>query len=195
MNKLIDLGCHKFEGLNVLLKNNIIDSSYRVYCFEANPNVYYEALEKIGDNVKNVESLHLFNCAISNKNAIVNFNLDQSKTNQACNILSNPPAEDVVWGASYTWTQTQVKSISAKSLFKICDIKETDKVKIKCDIEGAEFEFLWDLLTCENLSSISEIMVEWHERFWHPNQEPKIIEKNTLIKEFEEKNILIKFWD
>jgi FkbM family methyltransferase len=195
MNKLIDLGSHKFEGLNVLLNTGIIDSSYRVYCFEANPNVYHQALEKIQENIQKVDTIHLYNCAISNKNEIINFNLDQSKTNQACNILPEPPAEDVVWGGSYTWTQIQIKSISAKTLLKICDIKPEDKVKIKCDIEGAEFEFLWDLLTCDNLSTISEIMVEWHERFWHPTQEPKILEKNQLIEQFKNKNILIKFWD
>jgi hypothetical protein len=105
------------------------------------------------------------------------------------------PAEDVVWGGSYTWTQVSVNSVSAKTLLKMCDIRPVDKVKIKCDIEGAEFIFLRDLLNCEDLSSISEIMIEWHERFCYPDHEAKALEKKEIIRLLTERGILVRYWD
>lgn len=195
MNKLIDLGSHMFEGLNGLLRNGVVDSSYGVYCFEPNPNVYQKALGCLDENCKNFSFLNLYNYAVSNTDEIINFNLDESKTSQSCNILENPPDCDVVYGGPpYTWTQVSVKSISANTLLDTCNIQSDDRVKIKCDVEGAEFVFLWDLLKCDRLSCISEIMVEWHERFWYPNHEPKIHEKNELIQHFIEKNVSIKDW-
>lgn len=195
MNKLIDLGCHMFEGLNTLLKNGVVDSSYSVYCFEPNPNVFPKTKERLEETSKNFQNLYLYNCAVSDRDGTITFNLDQSKTNQACNILENPPAEDVVWGGSYTWSQVSVESVSAKTLFKMCNIKPEDRVKIKCDIEGAEFVFLSDLLKCYDLSFISEIMVEWHERFWYPNHEAKAQEKKELIRQLTERDILVRYWD
>jgi len=194
MNKLIDLGCHMFEGLNTLLNNGVIDSSYSVYCFEPNPNVFPRTKESLEETSAKFQNLYLHNCAVSDRDGVITFNLDQSKTNQACNILENPPPKDVVWGGSYTWTQISVNSVSAKTLLKMCDIQHGDKVKIKCDIEGAEFVFLSDLLKCDDLSCISEIMIEWHERFWYPNHEVKEQEKKELIRQLTERDILVSCW-
>jgi len=177
-NKLIDLGSHKFEGLNHLYNKNIIDSSYGIYCFEPNPNVYSEALKKLEENTKNFQYINLYDYAVGNKDDIVTFNLDKSKTSEACNILSDPPNLKELWKQpEWEWSKIQVKCISANTLFKLCDIQPTDSVKIKCDIEGAEFEFLKDLLNCKNLFTVNQLIIEWHDGFWYENRNVKIQEK------------------
>jgi len=194
VNKLIDLGCHVFEGLNTILKNGVVDSSYSVYCFEPNPNVFPHTKARLENVSKKFCSVQLHNLAISDKDGTVTFNLDQSKTNQACNILDNPPDRDVLWGGQYIWSKTNVDSVSAKTLMKLCDVQPDDQVKIKCDIEGAEFVFLNNLLACENLSPIKEMLIEWHDRFWYPNHQAKEREKDELVRRLTERGIVVKYW-
>lgn len=195
MNKLIDLGAHTFEGINHLRNRGIIDSSYGIYSFEPNPNVYNKALQKLEENAKNFQYLNLYDYAVGNKDKEVVFHLDESKTSEACNILNQPPNLKELWQRpNWVWTQINVKCISAKTLFELCDIQPNDYVKIKCDIEGAEFEFLKDLLDNKDLSMVKQLIVEWHDGFWYENREPKIKEKHELTNAFLSKNISILEW-
>jgi FkbM family methyltransferase len=79
-----------FEGLSILLKTGVIDSSYSVYCFEPNPNVFPKTMDRVEETSKQFQNLYLYNYAVSDRDGTITFNLDQSKTNQACNILDNP---------------------------------------------------------------------------------------------------------
>lgn len=194
MNKLIDLGSHLFEGINLLLDKGNVDSTYTVYSFEANPFICEKASEKLLDNSKKFKNLYLYNYAAGDSDGTIYFNLDETNLNQACNILENPPEVDIWYKSRYKWKKIPVPSISAKSLIQLCDIKLDDNVKIKCDIEGAEFCFLWDLLKLDDISFIKEMYVEWHHRYWYPEENKKEEEKNILIDKFREKNILINEW-
>ena len=139
MNKLLDLGAHTFEGINHLLHRGIIDSSYGIYSFEPNPTVYNKALKKLEENAKKFQYLNLYDYAVGNKDEEVVFHLDESKVSEACNILDQPPNLKELWQRpEWNWTQINVKCISAKTLFELCDIQANDYVKIKCDIEGYE---------------------------------------------------------
>lgn len=195
MNKFIDLGCHVLDGLSGFLSNGMIDKSYSVYCFEANPNVYPEAVENSEKYKDKVASIQIYNRAISNSDEEVLFNVEKTNNkSNACNLLSVPPSRDVVYGATFSWTQVHVQGISAKTLMEMCAVSPDDRVKIKCDIEGGEFDFLWDLLNWESISCVKEMYIEWHERFWYPMHVPKIEEKKTLIHKLTEKGIAVHEW-
>jgi FkbM family methyltransferase len=194
MNKLIDLGCHGLEGLESLLASGHIDSTYHVYSFEANPYVYVKALDAADSVQTKFASLTVYNCAVCDMDGIVPFNIEKNKTSNACNILETPPDSDVVYGSSFSWTRIPVNSVCAETLLEICDVSSNDSVKVKCDIEGAEFVFLTDLLRCKNLQPIKELYVEWHERFWYPDHEPKVAEKQELIRQLRLHNIVVNEW-
>ncbi len=194
MNKFIDLGCHGLEGLESILSTGAIDHTYSVYSFEANPYVYVKALDR-ADVIRNrFSSLTVYNCAVLDTDGIVPFNIEKNKTSNACNALESPPEMDVVYGASFSWSQIPVNSICAETLLYVCDASETDNIKIKCDIEGAEFLFLSDLLKSSRLNCVKEIYIEWHDRFWYPNHEKKIAEKKELIDQLRLNNIIVHEW-
>lgn len=195
MNKLLDLGCHTLQGLDELLKHGILDSTYSVYSFEANPNVYSDAVAAAPSFSHRVASIQVYNYAVGETDEQIIFNIDKTNNkSNACNLLETPPSRDVVYGTTYSWSQIRVPGISAKTLMKLCDVSPQDNVKIKCDIEGAEFGFLWSLLSWEGISCVKEMYIEWHERFWYPMHVPKVEEKKTLIHKLTEKGIAVYDW-
>jgi len=194
MHKFIDLGSHMLDGVDIFLNHGAINSSYSVYCFEANPYVYSRALDKVDEMNKKFSQFAMHNIAVGNEDGIINLNVEKNKTSNACNILEMPPVADVVYGAVFDWSQIPVRSMCAKTLLHTCSVCSDDSVIIKCDIEGAEFAFLNDLLQIEDITPIKQMFVEWHDRFWYPQHEQMIAEKNRLIQQFTQRNIIISEW-
>lgn len=194
MNKCIDLGSHMLDGLDALLSHQVIDNSYAVYCFEANPYVYSRSLDRVEAMTKKFSKFMLYNIAVGNDDGIINLNVEENKVSNACNILETPPNTDVVYGAVFNWSQIPVRSICAQTLLHNCGVCEEDSVVIKCDIEGAEFAFLNDLLQIRDLSPIKKMFIEWHERFWFPHHQQMVEEKTRLIGELTKRNISVVEW-
>lgn len=187
---LIDLGSHKYEGLSKLIKDGIVDNSFFVYCYEANPNVFREA-----KNTFSFEYLESYNEAVSNFDGEATLNLDESQISQGCNIIADPPSEDVLWKTKYKWTPTNIKCVSIDTVLERCNLNEEDIVLVKCDIEGSEFEVLEMLLKNKNLNNIKQIFVEWHERFWHPNEKEKELKKQELTRLLIDNKIEVINWE
>lgn len=195
MKKIVDLGCHKLEGLMNLYNSKNIDSSFKVYCFEPNPFIFKKTLEEVKKNKSKFISIDAFNLAVGNEDRKMYMNIDETQESQACNVLLNPPNMDMQYGNRFNWTNNvEVDCISSRTLFQMCEICEEDRVKIKCDIEGSEFLFLEDLLKNPLIRTIEEMYIEWHERFWWPNHGEKIIEKNNLINKIQNLNIKVNTW-
>ncbi len=192
-NILIDLGCHKFEGLNKLLNDNIIDHTFFVHAYEANPYVFEES--NLNKKMFNFANFEHYNEAVTNYDGEIVLNLDQTNKSQGCNILPEPPSEDVLWKTKYEWKHIKIPCVSIKNVLSRCDIKPDDNLIIKCDIEGSEFDVLKMLLVDCHLTNVTKILVEWHERFWFPNHSIKIKQKEELISKFKEQNIILEYWE
>lgn len=190
---LLDLGSHKLEGLTKLIKNNQIDDDYHVYCYEANPFVYKESLKKKSEFL--FKCIEISNLAVSDFNGNVFLNLDESKESQGCNILKDPPREDVTWKTKYYWTKMEIECISIERILENINIKSNDEIVIKCDIEGSEFEVLKMLLSSKYVENVKKIYVEWHERLWHPNTEFKVEEKKDIINKIKKNDIELIEWE
>ena len=52
MNVFLDCGTHLCQGLLEFHENKIINSSYKIYIFEANPTTYGYAFHRIKQNNK-----------------------------------------------------------------------------------------------------------------------------------------------
>jgi FkbM family methyltransferase len=195
MKKIIDLGCHKLEGLLNLYNSGKIDSDFKVYCFEPNPFIFEKTLNEVKIHKNKFVDIILFNFAVGDEDKTLFMNIDETQNSQACNTLPNPPEKDIVYNCRWNWVKKiEVKSISSKTLFELCEIKENDYLIIKCDIEGSEFVFLDNLLKNPLIKTLREVYIEWHERFWYPNHGQKIIEKNYLINSLNNLNIKVNTW-
>lgn len=192
-NIAIDLGSHKLEGLRNMLEKKIIDEKYYVHCYEANPYVYEKSL--LCKSEFCFLDLKIFNKAVSNYNGKALLNLDESKTSQGCNILENPPDQDPLWKTKYSWTSMETECISIISILENIGLEKDDNIVLKCDIEGSEFEVLSSILDSEYVKNFKTILVEWHERLWHPNIEEKLSKKNKIINKIKEKNIELLDWE
>jgi FkbM family methyltransferase len=192
-NILLDLGSHKFEGLNLLLKKGIINNTFRVYCYEGNPNVFNEVKNKLSSFL--FSHIELKNEVVSDFDGMINFNIDESGMSQGCNALLSPPNEDVLWKTKYKWNKITVPCVSIDSVLEECDIKPEDSVFVKCDIEGSEFEVLSMLLKSPYIFNVKRLFVEWHDRLWFPNNDLKIQQKQDLIYMFNMLNIEVEEWE
>ena len=189
-NILLDLGCHKFEGLTKLLVDKIIDDSFHVYCYEANPNISVNTKHNF-----NFKTLELFNEAVSDFDGEIFFNLDETNISQGCNILENPPCEDILWKTKYKWKNIKIPCVSADTVLSRCDISSDDRVYIKCDIEGAEFDVLPMILKSPHIFNIHRLFVEWHDRFWYPDHLEKQNQKQQIINMFNMIHVKVEDWD
>jgi len=188
-NIFIDLGSHKFEGMSKLLLEKIIDSNFVVHSYEANPNII------ISQNNFNFKSFFLFNEAVSDFDGEILLNLDETNISQGCNILENPPCEDVLWKTKYKWKSMNIPCVSIDTVLSRCNILSDDCVYIKCDIEGSEFDVLPMLLKSPYIFNIKRLFVEWHDRFWYPNEQQKQKQKQDIINMFDMLDIKVENWE
>lgn len=119
----IDVGCHKGEILDLILK---AAPNHRHYAFEPIPSLFQQ-LEK-----KYPTQAHLFNCALSNEKGETTFNY-----------VKNAPAYSGIKERRYDIENPDIEKISVK-LEKLDDlIPENENIAlIKIDVEGGEFNVL-----------------------------------------------------
>lgn len=196
MNIFIDGGTNFFQGLTVFHERLNFDETWQIYCFEANPETYERATQKVPTWLRNCNFTFL-NQALSSTNGVVKVNCASSDDscmsyydgvlwknwarriagrirrllnispyrNQGSNILENPPTVD--GDHVFRYKTYEIEAVSLRDfLEKLTETQKMGKVAIKLDIEGAEFDVLDDLFASPIISSIDELYVEFHERFF-----------------------------
>ena len=196
----IDCGTHMFQGFKEFSQTHAIDLSWECYSFEANPITYSRSKDIYEQLVKEGYNLTHRNVAVSSYNGTIKVNCEGTDQNwelgwgQGSNTLENPPTVDKLWGheLKYFDTSRRVKSIDFSDFIKeVCN--EEDYVLIKMDIEGSEFDVLDHLLSSTSASLISEIYVEFHERFFEDSENRK--EKKESYKvAFEKLGVKFNEW-
>jgi hypothetical protein len=85
--------------------------------------------------------------------------------NQGSNILANPPSTDN--DHIFRYRKYIIQSVRLADLvLQVAREHRPETIVVKLDIEGAEFEVLQDLFETEAASKISQLHVEFHERFF-----------------------------
>lgn len=202
MKHYIDLGTHKFEGLQEFSEKLNIDNSWSVYCYEANPFVYEKASELKKEKEEKYIKFVFENKAVLDENGFITFhahkgawwsqdgNRYDDSWDWGSNALDKPPVYDTGNGTVFDNVDCTVPSIDILDIFNpICENDTEAEIYIKCDIEGSEFAVLPRLLESPHINKIKKIFIEWHERFWSTNgtgeYEQRVIEKNEIIKKME----------
>jgi len=118
----IDIGCHKGEILDLMIKNS---PSGLHYGFEPIPDLFKKLKKKYAKN----SNIRLFNCALS-----------ETKGDTTFNYVVNAPAYSGIKQRSYDRKDAKIELINVK-LERLDDvIPPNEKISlIKIDVEGAEY--------------------------------------------------------
>jgi FkbM family methyltransferase len=81
MNIFIDGGTNRFQGLTAFHKRLNFDETWKVYCFEANPETYKDSIKRVPTWLKNL-NFQFFNQAISSADGFVTVNC--ASTDDSC---------------------------------------------------------------------------------------------------------------
>ncbi len=165
----LDCGSHHLEGLVNFLDNGTIDTSYKIHCFEANPECF------LSERVKNIKykelDITIHNKAVWVEDGTILFNQEnhnESRSGSPSDGKSNIDG----WGSSVSGINfkhpgysnpVEVESIDFSRF--VSELPTNCKIVCKLDIEGSEFEVLEKMLLDGTIDRISEIYIEFHERF------------------------------
>lgn len=143
-DKPLIIDCGANIGMSVLFFKDMYPKS-KILAFEPNPNSF--ALLKLNMQVNNIQGVQLFNCALNDRNGSVDFYV--------------PEQRGSLNGSSINGHNNGNKiSVKGKKLSDYISNKKIDFLKL--DIEGAEQKVIEDLRRHNVLSSVDEIIVEYH---------------------------------
>jgi FkbM family methyltransferase len=187
VNCLIDCGTHYFQGLNKLNSIYHFDDNWIIYSFEANPQTFAESLKY----KPQLNNLFHINKAVSTKNGISTINCDIN-CGQGSNILENPPRKDILYGNSFSYSSSSIETID---LCNFIDQIDADRLILKLDIEGEEFNILPKIIETNVYKKINILYIEFHERFFIDKIDKMIEQKNYYINFLQKKDIKTILWN
>lgn len=191
-NIFLDCGTHLCEGLIDFYNKGIIDDSFEIYTFEANPAC------NINERVKQLSfNVTAYNKAVWIKDGFVSFNQENHQKSKTGSPSDNWSVVDG-WGSSIDGigfnhpgydTQVNVPSIDFSNF--ISQLPVDSNIICKMDIEGSEFQVLRHLIKQETIIKIKELYVEFHERFMPSESEET---KNYLINVIQNMGVKVNIW-
>jgi FkbM family methyltransferase len=191
-NIFLDCGTHLCEGLNEFYKKCIIDDSFEIHVFEANPacNIS-ERIKKYSLNITVHEK------AVWVKDGFVFFNQEDHKISRTGS-PSDGKSDIDGWGSSVDGigfihpgyiTKVKVESINFSNF--VLQLPENSNIICKMDIEGSEFKVLRHMIETGSIKKINRLYVEFHERF----MEGESFEtKNNLIDDIKKMGVQVETW-
>jgi len=199
MKHMIDCGTNLFYGLNALASRFNFDETWKIDCFEANPFVYEQAMNLIKDsNIEkyypryNSKNLNLFNKAVWVYDGFIDLNIETDQFSNVANLLTNPPEKDTVYNRNFKWSKIKIPCVRLSEIIKQSN---SEKIVVKLDVEGAEFEIIQDLINENLLNKINFFYVEFHERFFLEELNKYTDIKNTLVEEIKKQVEFFQEWD
>jgi FkbM family methyltransferase len=193
-NIFLDLGTHYGQGLREFVDKYQMDATWNIHTFEANP-VTHDIFIK--------EHLHLTPWVISHHSAVSSFsgtlpmNLEtppnEGETGQGSSVISLDKWNPWGGGCHENFKRTVDVSCIDLSEFIRKHFVETDKIIVKMDIEGSEYDTLERLIETNVIDYIDEIYVEWHLRYFTNCDEIKVREEK-IIEEITKRNIKLESW-
>ena len=193
-NIFLDCGTHLCEGLIQFYNNGIINDSFEIHTFEANPSCNIkERISQIPLDIKYYE------VAVWTKDGEVEFSQENHSKSQSSSPTDGYSDVDG-WGSSVsslnsTWKNKfreeniKVKSINFSNFLN--QFSKEDNIICKMDIEGSEFPVLRKMLKDNTIDRINTLYIEWHD---HLLPDENIDSKNELLSELTKRNIKVINW-
>jgi FkbM family methyltransferase len=187
----LDCGTHLCEGIIHFYKNKIIDETFEIHTFEANPACRVEErIKKIDLNIIPHAK------AVWIEDGVVEFNQENHKKSRTGSPTDGKSDFDG-WGSSIDGigfihpgyeTKLLVPSINfSKFVFEL----PTSHLICKMDIEGSEYFVLRHMIEEKTISKIKDLYIEFHDRFM-PSESPETNE--SLISKIESFGTNVHRW-
>jgi FkbM family methyltransferase len=183
-NIFLDCGTHLCEGLAQFYNMGVINQSFEIHTFEANPSCIIE------ERVKRFPlKVNTHQKAVWIEDGFIFFNQENHKESQTGSPTDGYSDIDG-WGSSidgigftHPGYNTPIKVESIDFSRFIAELPKEANIICKMDIEGSEFIVLRHLIQSGTIQRINEIYIEFHERFM-PHESKKSVQKitNDIIK-------------
>lgn len=191
-NIFLDCGTHLCEGLVEFYNKGIIDDSFKVYTFEANPAC------NVQERIKSIPlDITAYNAAVWVEDGYITFNQENHIKSRSGSPTDGYSDIDG-WGSSVSTldfrhsgydTQVEVPSINFSRF--ISELPNDSNIICKMDIEGSEFNVLRLLIKEGTISRIKKIYVEFHERFM-PSESAESV--RALVEEIKGLGVEVETW-
>lgn len=188
----LDCGTHLCEGLINFFNEGIIDSSFEIHTFEANPAC--NIVERIQQIPLNITP---YNVAVWTEEGTITFNQENHKESQTGSPTDGYSDVDG-WGSSVDGigfnhkgylTSVTVPSIDFSEFVK--QFPKDSYIVCKMDIEGSEYSVLRHMIKNGTIDYINELYIEFHERFIE-SENPQTEEE--LVKQIESFGVKVHQW-
>jgi len=165
-NIFLDCGTHLCEGLIEFYNSGIINDTFEIHTFEANPACNIE--ERIKQLPLNITP---YNKAVWIEDGFVFFNQEHhqkyktgSPTDGYSDIDGWASSIDGI-GFNYPGYEEKIKIPSINFSKFVSELPEDSNIICKMDIEGSEFFVLRHMIENNTITRVNEIYIEFHERF------------------------------
>jgi FkbM family methyltransferase len=183
-NVFLDCGTHLCQGLLEFYENKIIDSSYKIYTFEANQITYGYAFHR----TKQIPlDITIYNAAVWVENGFILFSQEMQGDNNP--IGQGSSIVGIGFEHKNLLPPQPILSIDFSKFIEM--LPEDSNIICKMDIEGAEFSVLRHLINEGTINRLNKIYVEFHERFMKDESKESKLELIEMIKNL---NIEIHEW-
>ena len=170
-NCFLDCGTNLGQGLNEFNKKfNLFNNNWDIYTFEPNPDINLNILFTDVNNITKI------NKAIWIKNCTLRFR-KQGKNGNLCgggSILDNIDKKCHPDDVNYEFDEVEAIDFA---IFLLNLKNKYNKIIVKMDIEGAEFQVIDHLINNNILNIIDELYIEQHIRFNYERDQWKNKEK------------------
>jgi FkbM family methyltransferase len=191
-NIFLDCGTHHGEGLTDFHNRGVIDDTFEIHTFEANPECNAE------ERVKSIPlNIICYNKAVWIEDGFIYFN-QENHLKSGTGSPTDGQSEIDGWGSSIDGigfnhpgydTKVQVPSIDFSKF--VSSLPIDSNIICKMDIEGSEFAVLRKMIENNTISRVKEIYVEFHERFMPAESHET---KQKLIDDITKLGVIIHTW-
>ncbi len=191
-NIFLDCGTHLCEGLVDFYNRGIIDDTYEIHTFEANPACNIE--ERIKQLPLNITP---YNKAVWIEDGIVLFNQEHHKkyntgspTDGYSDIDGWASSIDGI-GFHYRGYEDKIEISSIDFSKFVSELPNDANIICKMDIEGSEFYVLRKMIKEKTICKIKEIYIEFHERFMPAESEHS---RQQIINDIAQLGVKVHLW-
>jgi FkbM family methyltransferase len=170
----IDGGARIGESIDIFLDKRKDLLGCDVYLFECNPN-HLNTLNEISKNNSNYNFI-VKNEALWDENAVLDFYTAIDRWGDLGNTLISDKNELLD-------RDNPIKVNTIKFSDFISQFHSENYIVLKLDIEGAEYNVLWDLINTNEITKINELYIEFHDNFFSDKDSTEL--KNILNQKVE----------
>ena len=191
-NIFLDCGTHLCEGLIEFSDKGIINNTFEIHTFEANPACNIE------ERVKKIPlNITPHNKAVWIEDGFIEFNQENHKNSNSFSPTDGLSDIDG-WGSSvygigfiHPGYDEKIKIPSIDFSRFVSELPNDSNIICKMDIEGSEFTVLRHMIEQGTITRINELYVEFHEHFMTTESQNS---KQELINSITNMGVKVHKW-